>query len=266
MAAAVSKSSIVKLDRRGEHRDDVADVRTPPPEGKFVFVPASQTAIINRSRGQNDDNDIYYQDAPPKSITTNLFRRGKGRAIGIDLPPSLSLVPTLSHRYRFQSTSNALTLCSTGNFLGSLGVIGTVTNSTVATIASSFRLNRIEVWPASGGTCTVDWASATGYTKDEMKDASLPSGVTVTKSLRFLPPKQSFAALWTNEVNSSVALFSMFAPTGSIIDVHVSYTICGVFAPLNISVATAVIGSSYYLALDGPSTNHYPPVGLPTTH
>jgi hypothetical protein len=31
-------------------------------------------------------------------------------------------------------------------------------------------------------------------------------------------------------------------------------------------VATAVVGTVYYLSLDGPTTNRYVAIGVPTTH
>jgi hypothetical protein len=255
MAAGNSKYPIVKLDRRGEHRDDVPELQTPRPEGKFVFVPTSST----RSRGSNDDSDIYSHELPAPALT---FLRGKGSATGIDLPKSLNVVPTVKHTFRFLSTSNNVGSVTVGTLLGALGSIGTSVVQTTNWNAS-VRLHSIKVWPPAGSSSYVEWVTTGGYAKDEIKDSSLPTGVTVSKSLVFTPPKLSFAALWQANVGNT--LFKMYAPTGSIIDVHVSYCPVGSFATNSNTVATAVLGVIYYLYLDGSSTHYFQPVALPTT-
>jgi hypothetical protein len=258
MAAASSKSLIVKLDRRGEHRDDVPDTPLSRPEGKFVFVPTVLSSPAT-NRGRNDDNDIYYQEPAAPALT---FARGKGKSTGVDLPSSLQVVPTLKHTFRFLSTSNNIGSVTVGTLLAAAGTIGTTVIQTTNWNAS-VRLHSIKVWPPAGSSCFVEWVTTGGYARDEIKDSSLPTGVTVTKSLTFTPPKLSFAALWQANVGNT--LFKMYAPTGSIIDVHVSLNNVGSFATNNNVVASAVLGSIYYLYLDGSSTHYFQPVALPTT-
>jgi hypothetical protein len=57
----------------------------------------------------------------------------------------------------------------------------------------------------------------------------------------------------------------MIAPTGSIIDVTLSFVLADTgLASTAISAATAVIGTLYYFPLDG-TTDKYLPVSLNTT-
>jgi urea transporter len=52
---------------------------------------------------------------------------------------------------------------------------------------------------------------------------------------------------------------------GAVIDLAVDFTLSGQFEAFTQVVATAVVGTVYYLALDGPSSNTLVPVGVPTT-
>jgi len=120
--------------------------------------------------------------------------------------------------------------------------------------------------------CYVEWFSLAGTNlfKDDVKDSVLPSGITVTRPLRFMPTPQSLAGMWFN-TNASGNLFNIEGPDGCVIDVAVEYTIGVAQSSVSVlqqaTVATAAVGSIYYLALDGPSSNKLTPaVGYPTTH
>jgi hypothetical protein len=63
-----------------------------------------------------------------------------------------------------------------------------------------------------------------------------------------------------------LSVFLITCTVGSVVDVHVSFRTSGAIAAGTHSVTTATLGNIYYLALDGPSSNVYVPVGLPTTH
>jgi hypothetical protein len=189
--------------------------------------------------------------------------RGKGTAAS-DLPPQLSCVPMINHTFRFVSNSANLTTVDVGSIMGMLGVIGT-TATTVTTVASSFRLKSLKVWPPAGNNAFIEWNSAEGYVRDEIKDSSVPSGITVTKSLSFYPPKKSLLSNWVCDQIPGTHIFNIYAPSGSIIDVKVVYTLSGAIAPETIGVTSAAVNSFYYLALDGPTNHRYVPVALPTT-
>jgi hypothetical protein len=191
--------------------------------------------------------------------------RRRSAPLLMNVPPSLSLVPTLGHCFRFINTSNASVPVTVTTLLGSLGVIGTSVTST-ASMASSVRISHINVWPPAGGTALAEWGYAEGHVKDAIKDSSLPTGITISKMLKFSPPPNLLASFWSNEVFGAQNILNLICSVGSVVDVHVSYTIAASFQNVLIPVATAVLGTVYYLALDGPTSNLYVPVGLPTTH
>jgi len=60
-------------------------------------------------------------------------------------------------------------------------------------------------------------------------------------------------------------MFNITTNAEAIIDLAVDYRISNVFSPVASTVAAGTLGSVYYLALDGPSSNKLQVVGLPTT-
>jgi len=203
--------------------------------------------------------------ALPVVVRGMKFTKGKGKSLGGDnLPPNINLVPQLTRTYRFINTSASLQSATVASIIGSLGVFGTVVNSTAVGIASSFKINHLKIWPPAGGSAAVEWASTEGYTKDEIKDESIPTGITVSRSMIFRPPKLSLASFWTNDtLTSSNAIFKLLCTVGSIVDFNVSFTFVGAFGSIGIPVLSAAVGNMYYLALDTAHT--YVPVNLPTT-
>lgn len=64
-------------------------------------------------------------------------------------------------------------------------------------------------------------------------------------------------------------MFQLGVPAGSIVDLVLDLVLADLpstTTPVTTAVATATIGVTYYLALDGPSTNDLVPVSLFTTH
>jgi hypothetical protein len=97
---------------------------------------------------------------------------------------------------------------------------------------------------------------------DEVSDKSVPTGITVTGSVVFVPDPKSVASFWSN----AGQLMVIQTTIGSIVDLSVDWTLDAFISPDTLSIATGVLGSAYFLALDGPSGNTYTPIGLPTTH
>jgi hypothetical protein len=60
-------------------------------------------------------------------------------------------------------------------------------------------------------------------------------------------------------------MFELACSVGSIVDFTVSFRLSNIVGGTQNTVASAVNSGIYYLALDGPSSNKYVPVGLPTT-
>jgi len=196
--------------------------------------------------------------------------RGRSKALAnTSLPPKIDTTPTLDHVFRYTSTANTLVTITVADIFGALGVMGTVTNSKVQPMFGSFRINSLTIWPAASASTNSDidliWAGgANSYIKDSEKERSIPAGISVTGPMRFFPPKGSEMGLW-HAATATGNLFSVMPGTGSIIDFHVTYTGVNAFTAGNITVATAVIGTVYYLALDGVSTHVLVPRGLTTT-
>jgi hypothetical protein len=182
--------------------------------------------------------------------------------------PQISSNVVKSHVFRFTATSAFNGNIRQEDVGGALGTIATVVNSTVTYINETFKVRRIRIWtpPASQGasaTCSVNWIGGSFAANKEISDTSV--SVSVPAHIDCKPPPQSSASFWQN-VASSTALFTLACPSGSIVDLHVSYIEGDDESVNSAAVATAVLGHTYYLALDGPSTNLLVPVSLTTTH
>jgi hypothetical protein len=184
--------------------------------------------------------------------------------INLSLPPRIDLIPQVHATLRFLNTSATQSAVTVTDLLGACGVIGSASNSKVVCIASSVRLHRVRIWPASGGMCNVEWGTFSGIGKDTIRNSDTPTGVTQTGCAEYRPPRNTLYSDWLEPGGSTI--FAVSCTTGSIIDVEVSWTQCsGLTEPIQVTVATAVVGTIYYLALDGPTQNRYPPNILATT-
>jgi hypothetical protein len=185
------------------------------------------------------------------------------------LPPMIDVTPTYKRVQRYFSAAGTSTQAITPtNVLTSLGCIGTVVNSTVAAFHSSFRLHRIVIWgglQASGAeSVSVSWSSAlSSSVRDTEKVIAYPEGGGIPGAMTFTPPKGSIAEFWQGANTNAFVRISL--SPGSIMDVHLSVTLGNTLTPPSATVATAAVGTLYYLPLDGPSTHLITPLGLPTT-
>jgi hypothetical protein len=206
-------------------------------------------------------------------------RKGKkGKARGStrtpSLPPELEITPILGHTFRFRNTADVVSQSFTvGNLIGICGGIGSIVNSTVASIASSVKLRRVTIWPsteAESGTDhnpEISFVTAYGTTSDRSFNKSVPGGLTVSAPLTAKPKSDTLASMWQNSSASSSTLFYIYdLPKNSVIDVDVSFCLRNAQGGLNFTVTTAVLGASYYLYLDGSSTHIFQPVALPNTY
>lgn len=184
-------------------------------------------------------------------------------------PPKLVTTVEIRRTFRFQSTNATTTVISNNNILGALGVCGYVTNSLGRTMTDAFKLHRVRLWgPTVSGTATtvsILWNSASIF---ESSSNKLVTDTSVSESypafVDSVPPLNSNSAFW--QTASSSGLLYLTVPVGGIIDIDVSYTLCdGAGGGVGITLATVVLGTYYYLALDGPTTAHYTPIGLATT-
>jgi len=203
-------------------------------------------------------------------------RRTKVRSKGViaKLPPQIMSTTTCHSVLRFQVLSaigGTPTTINNAQILGACGCIGKVVNSSVSSIASSFRIKRVSIWPAPSATADavpeVAWLFpvSTDVGKDVAWMSSMPAGVSQTTAVVSEPPKGSLCSSWFRWDGSQADLFSLYNLTvGSILDLSVSFTLRNVLAGADIGVTTAAVGTMYYLYLD-TSSGKIQPVGRPTT-
>lgn len=174
----------------------------------------------------------------------------------------------MSHRYRFTSTSGTATNITMTSIALAAGGICTVANSQIRSLFASLRVNFIEIWSpcasiGSFSTCSVDWISSGGQTNNvEISDTS--TSVSFPAHILTSPPAGSLQRLW-QRVDVSTPMCTLVAPTGSIIDIHLSLVFSDQDIVTNATVATATLGTIYYLSLDDNSTHRFVPVSLNTT-
>jgi len=185
-------------------------------------------------------------------------------------PPMFKSNVVFKHTFRFTSSSGTPTAIVAKSLLGMAGTIGTVANTTVAAYVGSVKLNRIKIWspPAAQGdfaTCSVEFnASGNGVTM-EYSDTSV--SVTTPAIVETSPPPNSNAAFWQNPAVANNQLFTITAPTNSIIDVSCELILFdSEDSAQTFAVSTATVGNAYFLALDCANATHiYTPVSLSTT-
>jgi hypothetical protein len=166
-------------------------------------------------------------------------------------------------RFDVQSTVVAQTV-SSASLMFVPGSISTLSTN-VYSFASAIKLRKVIAWPPAGGEVNLQWNGAAGNVRDSAMDVTLPTGVTVTKPTSFVPPPESFSALWWEGGQTSKTLMQISATSGSVIDVLLDYTLSNVLANAVGVVASSVVGSVYYGYLDGASTHIFKPLGRQST-
>jgi hypothetical protein len=184
--------------------------------------------------------------------------------------PQIKSNIVLSHVYRFTSASGAAFPVTASDIIFAAGAVGTVVNTTVSAIFASARVNRVQIWspPSAQGaftTCALEWSGSANGNNLEVSDTSV--SVAVPAMINTQPPARSLASFWLTPAVVNLPVFTMTAPVGSIIDLHLSLILSDdEIAPQTVGVATAALGKVYYLALDNQAgTHNFPPVSLTTT-
>ncbi len=208
--------------------------------------------------------------ARPRTRSLRSRRRRRTKALP-SLPPTfVADVHTSRQQYQVLSTFGGNTL-NRGMFAMVAGAFGTVLNSTVVSVASSYRINHIRAWPAAGGDVDIEWYSTgsaeQALNKDVAKQRTLPTGITVSGCMSFVPPPGSYASMWqTANINATDNLAVISATAGSVIEVSISWTNWMHGSGVSQTGYTAVtVGSFYKPYLDGPTQKKLMPVAYPTT-
>ncbi len=259
-----------------------------PETERYVLVPESKVArpspppataaamvhdlVLHEPGSKAESKEEEKLTVPSKLMVRSLGVSGGARA---SLPPEMEATCFVRKRFRFRASAALSGASLTLNgFLGACGGICTVANTNLRAWASSFQIKRVVAWPpggVSGSTNQVfiDWSSAgnSNFTPDTSRIVTIPDGVTVTKSLVFEPPTKSLAEFWYNPTNMSATgpIMAMTCPSGTIVDLILTFTLSNVNLGNNITIAAGSVGTVYYLALDGPSNNKLVPLGVPTT-
>jgi hypothetical protein len=219
-----------------------------------------------------------------KSIARRAIRRTGRRVLGSLASPVVSLlrqlVPKLppkwdatgrfSRKMRFvaNTAGTNLALVSANDIFGALGGTCTTTNSVLTCWFSSFRISQVCVFLPGGSTASIIWASPTpGIGPDTEPTTAILTNNTIPHCIVSKPPTHSMSDRWVNSAETGTTLmFTISVPQSAVIDVQLSFTLSNNFTPQSVTIATGVLASPYYLALDGPTTNNMRPVDLPTTH
>jgi len=190
-------------------------------------------------------------------------KMGGKKAGGLSLPPEIDLTVMTRHRFRFQAGAASSVTAVTYHNLCNLLQVATGAH-TLQGIISTIRLHSVTIWPALSTSATdtvaLEWSAAGEFFKDELKNRTLPEGQTNTSAMRFTPPKNSIASFWTYDSASNILYIT--APTGSVLDLDMSFTIAGAFAvPTAVTPVGAVtVGNIYYGYLDGITSHIWAPV------
>ncbi len=182
-------------------------------------------------------------------------------------PPQIATNLICSHRYRFAASGAYSGAITCAQVLQSLGVMGTVVNTTASLLFKCFRLKKLELWappPSQGSTVTisVEWLGSSNSPNREDSDTHV--SVSRPAHLVCKPPPESLAKFW--QVFTGTTLFNIVAPVGTIIDMSVDMIMVDqTTASSTVAAATVVLGKVYYLALDHGTSDLLVPVSLTTT-
>jgi hypothetical protein len=222
------------------------------------------------------EKKVDNEQLKPALLTRQPRWSGRGHSSGsfraARMPPTVDTVAKAHSTLRFTATSAAAsTNVTVATLLVACGSIATIANSTVTSVASSLKLHKITIWPASttagsGQNAEILWSDLGGITKDESKSTAIPAGVTVADVVSERPPKVTQAAFWQSSAGGASALFALTCPAGSIIDVSVSWTLRNNLSGVTqAGYAAATLGNFYYGRLDGVG-GKFLPLGVPTTN
>jgi hypothetical protein len=229
------------------------------PEFTLVeLTPKRPESKISLARSEVKDSPAFPTGV--KSIMT------KGGKIGISLPSKLDTTVECSHVFRFKNTDSSQHGITIADLLLACGAIPTSTTEAVS-LASSFRLNHVKVWPSvnsSGASdCIVQWfGPVSGVEKDSNPVVSLPEGITTSGTSCFNPPPDSFCSKWISSQNASTVLLNVQCNAGSIIDVSLRFTISNTISSVSVATTGLTVGAVVYGPLDGAASGTYIPVGL----
>ena len=205
-------------------------------------------------------DDEYVSVPEEKSSASLTVMPGKGlqsgRSMGL-LPSVLNTTPVCKGIFRYYTTADVTNVQVNPVTIGqALGCVATGT-TTLASFVSCYRIKKIVLWPGNGSFHIEElyWLSTpSAFVKEDVREATNPSGATITGPIQFIPPKGSLASFWINSSVAANALFGIQCNTGALIDLHVEFVLANALNGFTAqTTAGASAGSVYYPYLDGHS-------------
>ncbi len=174
------------------------------------------------------------------------------------LPPRLELVTTVDCIRRVSIASSASSVAVTrGSLLSIIGGIVTVANTTVTLFATSVRLRRITCWPAAASSVLIQTPSTAAgaeqaLQKESLKNADLPTGITVDEPVTWHPARGTYLDMWQTHDNSTDQLLAISGAAGAVMDIHLQFTLAGAVsaAPTTVTTSTVSLGTVVTQPLD----------------
>jgi len=176
------------------------------------------------------------------------------------------LVNTVDVVRRFLATTTQSTPITRTSFASTLGGIVTTANTTVTLWTGTFKIRSIVAWPAAGTQFHIDTqisgSAEQALVKDSVKNETLPTGTTLDRPVVWKPVAGTYLDMWQSPAtNGSDQLFSLTATAGGVVDVHSTFTLCGVVAASGVTTtSTYAVGSVVYMDLD--TGNKFQIIGL----
>jgi len=168
---------------------------------------------------------------------------------------------------RYNNTASAASIAVTRtSFASSLGGIVTTANTTVTLWTGTFRINKIVVWPAAASAFLLDTqisgSAEQALVKDSIKNEQLPTGTVIDHPVVWKPVPGTYLDAWQSPAtNGGDQFFTITAAAGCVMDIHVTYTLCGVVAASGVSTSSTVaLGTVVYMPLD--TSNKFLVTGL----
>ncbi len=216
---------------------------------------------------EHDAKKTIFVSNDPPDLSSLKGWNAKGSLV-VGLPPQLDATQGFRKRFRYiaQGTSGTnQSLVTVGTLMLSMGSMAIATDQ-LSSIISSFKLHSVTIYPASGAANTyLEWVEAATvgqHVKDERKLRPVPTGITVSGPIRYVPPKDSESSFWQDGQGTASSLFALLATAGSIIDVDCTVTMQNTGTNVQQTGFTSLtVGVVYYPPLDGRATNRIAAVG-----
>lgn len=207
---------------------------------------------------------------PSKRILVKRARRSRAPRLLLQ-PPQISTHPIYSAVFRFAATAGVGYTINVANLIGVCGAVCSVANTTLQPIARAVRLKKVEMWApqtAVGAATSIllSWSSNATYFSPTTEITDTCLSTAQPAHLLAVPPAEASASMW-HEDSGTDDLFTIFGPTGSVVDVHLNFVLndTGAVSSIPVTVVTGVLGALYYLPLEGVATHILYPVGRVST-